>query len=146
MNESLRAKEPLTLEFHNDLGALAAARERVRDHLHENGVDDAAVYAVDLAIEELVSNTLRYGYERGVEGSIRVGLSIAPDKVRITIVDDARPFDPTRHPEPAPPSTLSHAPLGGRGISMVRRFVSAMHHRATANGNRIEIEIARTRR
>jgi anti-sigma regulatory factor (Ser/Thr protein kinase) len=115
----------------------------VRQHLHRNAVDDAAIYAIDFTLEELAGNTLRYGYETGGEGVIRVEIALAPSLVQLAITDDARPFDPTLHPEPSRPRTLGDAPIGGHGISMVRRLVRAMRYRHEAGRNRLEVDVAR---
>jgi serine/threonine-protein kinase RsbW len=146
VNEELSAEESLSLAFPSDAHSLAAAREQVRVHLHEIGVDEAAIYAVELTLEELAGNTLRYGYDDGATGSIRVEVSVEPIRVRVTIVDDGRPFDPTQYPEPARSSLLHSAPVGGRGISMVRRAVQALRYRREAGENLIEVDVARTSR
>ncbi len=135
---------PWSVTFPSCVESLAATRERVRQHLHESAVDDTASYAVDFALEELAGNTLRYGYEAGNEGVIRVEIAVAPSLVQLVITDDARPFDPTLHPEPNRPQTLGDAPIGGRGISMVRRLVRAMRYRREAGRNRLEVDVART--
>lgn len=139
----VRADAPLTLAFPNDFPSLAAARERVRRHLAALGVDERAVYAVDLVLEELAGNALRHGYDQGERGEIRVVLSMTPAEVLVGITDDARAFDPTLHPEPSPARTLQDAPSGGRGISMVRNSVRAMRYRREAGRNRLDIEVAR---
>jgi anti-sigma regulatory factor (Ser/Thr protein kinase) len=143
VSEGLHAPTSLALEFPSDAASLLAARDRVRRHLHDLGVDERASYAVDLSLEELAGNTLRYGYDAGVEGSMRVGVSVAANSVRLSIADDARPFDPTRHPDPGPSRRLGDANVGGRGIAMVRRAVRTMRYHREARGNRIDLEIPR---
>ena len=115
----------------------------MRKHLERSGVDETAVYAVDLVLEEIAGNTIRYGYAKGAAGSIQVQLEVGARDVRITIQDDARPFDPTRHPEPKPARTLRESPVGGRGITMVRRYARTMRYRREGGSNSIEIEVAR---
>jgi serine/threonine-protein kinase RsbW len=126
--------------------SLAAAREQVIQHLQSKAVDDKAVYAVDFALEELVGNTLRYGYDTLEERAIVVEVSVASTTVRIAITDDAREFDPTLHSESALPRTLGDAPIGGRGIAMVRRLVRAMRYRRASGLNRLEIDVQRNER
>jgi anti-sigma regulatory factor (Ser/Thr protein kinase) len=135
--------EPLSIAFRGDPGTLAEVRESVRRHLESARLEEAAVYAVDLALEELVGNTIRHGYDGGAEGRIGVDVAIQGDHVRVRITDDGRPFDPTRHPEPARPRDLATAAVGGRGVSMVRRLVRAMRYRREPGGNWIEVEVPR---
>ena len=129
----------LSAAFGSDLAELGQTRERVRAHLERAGADEAALYAVDLALEELAGNTIRYGKAR----TIRVEVAIDPTTVRLSIVDDGLAFDPTRHPEPARARSLADAPIGGRGISLVRRFARAMRYRRESDENRLEVDVPR---
>jgi anti-sigma regulatory factor (Ser/Thr protein kinase) len=129
----------LSAAFASDLAELEQARDRVRAHLERAGVDETALYGVDLALEELGGNAIRYGKAR----TIRVEVAVDPSVVRVTLADDGRPFDPTRHPEPARARTLAEASIGGRGISLVRRFARAMRYQRDSDGNRLVVEVAR---
>jgi serine/threonine-protein kinase RsbW len=143
VRETRHADGSFALEFRNDAAALVSVRDRVRDELAARGVDESAAYAVDLVLEELAGNALRYGYRELAEGSMRVDVSVEARCVRVVIEDDARPFDPTHHPEPAPAKQLRDAPIGGRGISMVRRVVSAMRYERREGHNVLEVEVPR---
>ncbi len=146
VSERADGEGSITLAFPSDARSLAAARESVRRHLAEAGVDETAAYAVDLALEELAGNALRYGYDAGARGTIQVEIAVAPHAVAMSIADDARPFDPTTHPEPKRAGSLENAPTGGRGISMVRRVVRGMRYERTSDGNRVDLDVARDAR
>ncbi len=127
----------------NDFAALSGVAGEVRAHLARHGVEERLVHAVDLALEELVGNTIRYGYDDGTAHRIRVRVSVAAEIVQVTIEDDARPFDPTRQPEPLPARSLQAAPTGGRGIAMVRRLVADMRYRRADGRNALELNLPR---
>src|SRR5262245_25710985 len=118
--------------------ALVRLRDEARDFLAGLGVDDAAVHAVDLVLEELVSNTLRHGGVDGARQLIEVALEVGPALVTLQLRDDARPFDPTLHPAPPRPASLAEAPIGGLGLPMVRRSVRALRYRRDGRHNCIE--------
>lgn len=132
-----------SIAFKNEIAELASARRALRDFLRDHGAGEPAQYAVDLVLEELVGNTIRYGYEEGSQGrrEIRVELSVADGRISFESSDDARPFDPTIHPEPEAAPSVAAAPIGGLGISMVRRLVSAMSYRREGGRNRLSIEL-----
>jgi anti-sigma regulatory factor (Ser/Thr protein kinase) len=135
-----RGPETLSLAIAGDGTDLERTRDRVRELLERAAVDEAAVYAVDLAIEELAGNVTRYGRARAISVDVAIDASL----VRVTIQDDGLPFDPTQHPEPARVRTLAEAPIGGRGISLVRRFARAMRYRRESDRNRLEVDVARS--
>jgi len=123
--------------------ALVRLRDEARGFLAGLGVDDAASHAVDLVLEELVGNTLRYGYADDAAHAIDVELDAGPAGILVRLRDDARPFDPTRHAVPAPPASLAEAPVGGRGIALVRACVRTKRYRREAAANVLEVEIDR---
>jgi len=127
----------------NDLGELAAVARDVRAWLQQAGVAEPLSHAVDLALEELVGNTIRYGYDDGDVHRIRVQLELTADELRLTLEDDGRPFDPTRAPEPPRPRSLSEAPPGGRGIPMVRRLFHDMRYQRAPGANRLALSLPR---
>lgn len=132
----------LELELPSEAVALAAARQRVRADLGAAGVAEEALYAVDLVLEELIGNTIRYGYGDGEAGRIRVVLELGPRALTVTLIDDARPFDPTSRAAPAPPASLSEARIGGHGIAMVRGVARNWRYRRETGRNRSELELA----
>jgi serine/threonine-protein kinase RsbW len=136
----------LQLDFSSSGEAIARAREDVRTLLERHQVDGRARYAVELALEELLANIARHGYGLGSPGAVRLTVEIEVPRIRLTIHDDARAFDPTRHPEPARLRSVEEAPIGGRGISMVRAAVSGMRYRREAGANCLELEVARAPR
>lgn len=133
----------LAVECQSDPAALVATRETVRQWLGTCDVDSGARDAVDLALEELVGNTIRYGFEEGALHRIAVRIDVRPDTLTVALADDARPFDPTRHPEPPGAASLAEAPVGGLGIAMVRRVVRSWSYRREGGANCLELEIAR---
>ena len=137
-----------SIEFVLSEGAaqLADVRTKVKRHLETLGVNEQATHAVDLAVEELAGNVFRHGFQPGAGGTLRVEVLTTSSTVRVVLLDDARPFDPSRHPEPGPVGSIAEAPIGGRGIAMVRRVCRALRYRREAGWNRVEVEVARSAR
>ena len=127
----------------NAPAALVRLRIDMSRFLAGLAVDESAVHAVELVLEELVGNTLRYGYADGAVHEIGVELEVEPLGILVRLRDDARPFDPTRYIAPARPASIAEAPIGGRGIALVRACVRAMRYRREGPTNVLEVEIER---
>jgi anti-sigma regulatory factor (Ser/Thr protein kinase) len=135
----------LERQLTNDFDALARFAEEVRAELARLGIEQQTIYAIDLALEELVGNTIRYGYDDENAHEIAVRVEVDGERVVVTIADDGRPFDPTGAPEPPRPTTLADAPVGGRGIAMVRALIEDVRYRRVDRHNVLELHLPRMR-
>lgn len=134
--------EVLAFTIPNDGASLSAARAAACRHLARHDVDEAAVHAVELIVEELVGNVIRYGYD-GQRDEIEIEIDVRPERLLVTVTDHGRPFDPTRHEPPSPERTLAQSPLGGRGIALTRAVTGAMRYERRSGRNRLEVEVPR---
>lgn len=74
-------------------------------------------------LEEIVTNTINYGYDDARKHEIIVRLEVTENSLNIEICDDGREFNPFNEPEPNV-SLRSHEPqVGGLGIHFVRKML-----------------------
>ena len=89
--------------------------------------------SVHVALDELLTNTIEYGFaadgEGGGEASIEVELR--SDRVLLTLTDDGRPFDPFGM---APPPAVPDA-IGGLGIHLVRGMMDEVSYQRRKGRN-----------
>jgi serine/threonine-protein kinase RsbW len=130
----------LRLTLRNDLAEIAGLGQTVRQFLAENGVGPRPVYVVDLALEELLSNIVKYAHPQGGDHPIEVGVRLAAGRVVVTIEDDGVPFDPLEFP-PLAPGRLVDQPRGQLGIHLVRRLVDDVSYTRRDGGNRIQLAV-----
>ena len=95
---------------------------------------------VELAIEELFSNTVRHGYGGESDRPVWLGACVAPEGVTVEYRDAAPAFDPLQPPQ----ATACEAPpLGGVGRLLVHTLAT-MHGYAHREGcNCIRLVFAR---
>jgi anti-sigma regulatory factor (Ser/Thr protein kinase) len=94
---------------------------------------------IDLCLAEIVTNLICHGYPDGEAGMVEIRLSRHADRVEICIEDDGRAFDPTAYVPPALPGSIAEAPIGGRGIRLVRHFADELRHRRDAGHNQLTL-------
>jgi serine/threonine-protein kinase RsbW len=91
-----------------------------------------------IAVEELFTNTIKYGY--GGECDRRVRVSGVVDRgLVLSIEDDAPPFDPTAWTPP--PQLPGERPVGQAGISMVLGLCAAVTYARIGESNRVTMTI-----
>lgn len=93
-------------------------------------------FAVNLALEEVVTNTLSYGFEGPAEPAVDVELCVADGSVIITVTDGGRAFDPLAVPEPDVTAPIEARPIGGLGTLLVRKLMDETTY-ARAGGRNV---------
>jgi serine/threonine-protein kinase RsbW len=123
----------------SELPTLAGA---IRSFLEDKSVSAEAIDTVHLALDELISNIIFWGYADDHEHTIQVRTEIVKEQIRLTIEDDARPFDPTSL---IPPDTDLAPDLrreGGLGVYLVRNTAEDILYRRVDGRNVVEVRIA----
>jgi serine/threonine-protein kinase RsbW len=90
------------------------------------------IFAVHLAAEEALVNAIHHGNGCDATKSVHVVCLLSDDRIRIEITDEGRGFDPAKLPDPTCGDHL-HAPCG-RGVMLMRAFMSRVEFNASGNG------------
>src|SRR5262249_31408350 len=89
--------------------------------LHE--VPSRTLYSVNLALDELVTNVLLYGYENPEGRDVVVRIVTAGGELVASVTDEGQPFNPLDAPKPNLDAPLEDRDLGGLGIHRVRSLM-----------------------
>lgn len=131
--------ETLTLEVHNSHDSIAAAIGPAEAWLEQHGAGPDAAYLALLAIEELVTNSMKYGYDDGAEHTIEIVFTVEGATLTVTVIDDGRPFDPLAAPEPDLDVPVEERGAGGLGIFLLRKMADAMSYERRDGTNRVTL-------
>ena len=84
----------------------------------------ADISALQLALEELVTNVITHGYCDGQAHSFTVTLeNVATDRVRALVTDDAPAYNPLARPEVNTSLPLEERPIGGLGVHLIKKLM-----------------------
>ncbi len=98
------------------------------------------VYQVDLVLEELIVNTMNYGYDDDASHEIEITLISDEDVFTVEIIDDGHAFNPLDDaPEPDLDSGIEDRPIGGLGIHLMRVMMDDVHYRREENKNHLTL-------
>jgi anti-sigma regulatory factor (Ser/Thr protein kinase) len=123
----------------NAIGEMAKVVEFVDRFCAANGVPAAARNALNLSLDELLNNTISYGYDDADRHEIRVELAISENVLTAEIRDDGKPFDPTNARLVAPGKTLQSRTPGGLGILFVRTLMDELRYAREGERNIVRI-------
>jgi serine/threonine-protein kinase RsbW len=121
----------------SDLARLVPWIERLASR---HAIPASTQFAMNLCLEEVLSNIIRHGYSGKPDHSIAVLFASPRDDYFVLVVEDeAPPFNLVESPELPGLSSLENTPIGGQGIRLLRRFADALEYQATPTGNRLSI-------
>ena len=113
----------------NDLSEIADVAARIDAFCAARAVAPDISYAINLAIDELLTNTVSYGYDDDDRHRIEIVLRRENDTLVVVIVDDSEPFDPTQMPEPDTEAPLDEREAGGLGLLLVNQMMDRFEYR-----------------
>lgn len=139
----LESAEPgeLRLVIVNDLREISRANGAATEMLEREGADPSVVYAVQLALEEVLSNVVRHGFADLERHEIEIEMRVGVRGVEIEIVDDGRDFDPIVAPDPDLSAPLAERRAGGLGLHMLRAYVREMRYERRGDRNALRLAI-----
>lgn len=102
------------------------ARFSQRDHFH-----------IRLVLDELVTNSVSYGFTTGVGSGITIDIALLPDNhCEIVFTDDAPHFNPLKRPVLPGKSSAEATNFGGFGISLIKQMMDEVSY-SYENGRNI---------
>jgi serine/threonine-protein kinase RsbW len=125
----------LLVRLVNDLAELERVAGLVERFGAERELPDHAVFEINLALDEVLTNVISYGHDDGGRHEIEVRLSARDGEVAIEVADDGRAFDPLSAPEPPVDQPLAERAVGGLGIHMVRKLMDRLEYRRDGGRN-----------
>lgn len=90
---------------------------------------------VNIVLDELLSNIVKYGFDDEKEHTIRVTLELFGRKLVITFEDDGIPFNPFQKTPPDLTKPIEEREIGGLGIHLVRNLMDEFSYKRDVNRN-----------
>ena len=104
----------------SELETLCQQMERLGRRL---GLTKKCVFEINLALDELFTNIISYGFEDEDEHEIKVTLTPQNETLCLCIEDDGIPFNPIEVEEPDLECNVESCKIGGLGIHLIRNLV-----------------------
>jgi serine/threonine-protein kinase RsbW len=111
-------------------------QERIISRLEQIGFPPRGIFGVRLALEEALVNAIKHGNGLDPNKEVFVTCQISNDKVRVVIEDQGPGFRVQDVPDPTEDENLEKP--GGRGIMLMRAFLSVVEY--NERGNRVVLE------
>ena len=131
--------ETTDVTIRNDLADIAVLRDAV-DRVGANSrIPSAALYDLQIVLDEIVSNVIKYAWPAGGAHEVRVRLTVDRSAIEVEVVDDGQPYDPREAPAPARAAPGRRPRPGGLGIHIAKKLVDGFDYQRIGPHNRVRL-------
>jgi sigma-B regulation protein RsbU (phosphoserine phosphatase) len=127
------------LTLHNNIEQIALLPEFVDAVAEEAQLDHEAIFNLNLALEEAVSNVIMYAYPEKTDNVVDIEAMVEGKRVSFVITDSGKPFDPTAKETVDINADMGERPIGGLGIHLVRTIMDMVNYERKEGKNVLTI-------
>lgn len=122
--------------YNNTVSELSKLAEDVAFFGLKNQLDEATIYNINLCVEEILVNIIRYGFADKSYHPIEVDMECQEKRIKITIKDEGLPFNPLKDaPAPSLHSSLAERPEGGLGVFLLKELMDDLSYKREGSSN-----------
>ena len=126
--------------FERSFDSIPALAAFTADAFMRLGIDPRLLPTVDLAVEELFTNMVKYG--TGSTAAVRVSVGAIDGGVEVTLIDQGvEPFDITRSPDVDIDAPIEEREPGGLGLHLIRRMADSVEYAYTKENRQSRITL-----
>jgi serine/threonine-protein kinase RsbW len=134
---------PATITLPGIMDSLYDLMAFATSHAREQGFSEERIREIELAVEEILVNIIKYAYEGCDDrGSIEISCKPAEGQsLVIEIADSGTPFDITSVPDPDVNADINNRQIGGLGIYFVKQLMDEVRYRREDGRNKLTLTI-----
>jgi serine/threonine-protein kinase RsbW len=95
------------------------------------GYEEQEIFGIRLALEEAMVNAIKHGHGGDASKEAVLRYEATPSRLLAEVEDQGPGFDPAAVPDPRTPENLERP--GGRGLLLMRHFMSWVRYNAAGN-------------
>lgn len=117
------AKNKVSFKLKSKLSELDALCQNLEKFGETRGLSQKCIFEANLALDELFTNIISYGFDDNNEHIINISISLQNDELVFKIEDDGIPFNPTKVETPDLECTIEECRIGGLGIHLAKNLM-----------------------
>jgi anti-sigma regulatory factor (Ser/Thr protein kinase) len=117
------AKNTYSFELKSDLSELDRLCQNLETFGQKFGLSKKLIFEINLALDELFTNIISYGFQDDKEHVVRITLTPENDQLCLSIEDDGKPFNPIEFESPDVSCSVEKCKIGGLGIHIMKKLM-----------------------
>jgi len=119
----MMAKNKVSFKLKSKLSELDTLCQHLERFGQSLGLSKKCIFEANLALDELFTNIISYGFKDNKEHTIEITISHKNNKLIFNIEDDGLPFNPTEVDIPDLECTIEECKIGGLGIHLAKNLM-----------------------
>ena len=133
-------KKEYSFELKNCLSELDTLCRNLEKYGRQIGLSSKMIFELNLALDELFTNIISYGFKDGKEHRVRVTLTPEKGVICLCIEDDGIAFDPTAFDHPDVSCSVAQCKIGGLGIHIIKKLMDDICYERCGNKNVLRLK------
>jgi anti-sigma regulatory factor (Ser/Thr protein kinase) len=117
------AKNKVSFKLKSNLSELDVLYQNLEKFGKSIGLSKKSIFEANLALDELFTNIISYGFDDKNEHTIKITISLQNGDLIFNIEDDGIPFNPTKVETPDLECTIEECKIGGLGIHLAKNLM-----------------------
>ena len=115
-------------DFISDRAELEKLEGFTADFAAKAGLSDKDLFALQIVVEELVTNVIDYGGVPAGEHAVHVELSAEAGQLLIRLADRGKEYNPLLREDPDVTLPAEQRPIGGLGVHFCKKLTDAQEY------------------
>jgi len=134
------AKKKYSFELKSSLSELDELCLKLEAFGKKFGFSKKLIFEINLALDELFTNIISYGFKDDKEHIIKVTLSPRNNELCLCIEDDGQPFNPIDFDTPDVSCSVEECKIGGLGIHIMKKLMDEVCYERCGDKNVLNLK------
>jgi anti-sigma regulatory factor (Ser/Thr protein kinase) len=133
--------DKIKMTLRNDVSEVARVLDAMETFGEEHGLPAKKIFQFNLALDELITNIVSYGFAEGDESRIELSVSLQDGLVSAELVDNGKAFNPVDAALPELGEGIEDREVGGLGLRLVRTYMDRLDYQRDGALNRLRLQM-----
>jgi len=134
------ATKEYSFELKSSLDELDQLCQNLETFGKKFGLSKKLIFEINLALDELFTNIISYGFKDNQEHTIKVTLRPQNDELCLCIEDDGKPFNPIDFETPNVTCSVEECKIGGLGIHIMKKLMDEVCYERCGDKNVLNLK------
>lgn len=133
--------DKIEMALRNDISEVGRVLDAVEAFGEVHGLSPKAIFRLNLALDELITNIVSYAFEGHSDSHIELTVELKDGVIDALLIDNGKPFNPVEAELPELGEGLDERRVGGLGIKLVRTHMDRLEYRRDGGFNRLQMHM-----